>query len=287
MYHLLKFHMRIKKSWIGNGSIEIKLGSLLFVLFALVSCTPEKPQTGNEHAVMGTLYQQSSAEVRALQYQAFAIARIRLDQAGICYPGAALEDSTEKPLAVVVDIDETVLDNSPYQAQGILVNFSYPIGWNDWCNLSIAEPIPGALDFLNYADSKNVRIYYISNRKEVVREGTIKNLVDKGFPQAIDEQLFLRTESVSKTARRDAVSLNHEIVLLMGDNLTDFADAFAHKSIAERAKEVDDFKAEFGNKFIMLPNSTYGEWEGAVYDYDYKASSEEKDKKRKAALKGY
>ena len=73
----------------------------------------------------------------------------------------------------------------------------------------------------------------------------------------------------------------------MGDNLTDFADAFAHNSIAERADEVDAFRTEFGSRFIVLPNSTYGEWEGAVYDYDYKASSEEKDKKRKAALKGY
>jgi len=108
--------------------------------------------------LLATLFQQKAAEKRALSYQAFNIAKLSLDSQ------LKVADLT-KPLAVVVDIDETVLDNSPFEAKSILNNSDYPKYWNEWCQLAAAKPLAGSVEFLNYAKSKGVVVFYITNRK--------------------------------------------------------------------------------------------------------------------------
>ena len=234
----------------------------------------------NEHLLAATLYHQRAAEMKALYYQAYNIARCRLDE--------KLKE-TENPasLAIVLDIDETVLDNSPYEAKTILENISYPEGWDEWMDLANADALPGAVDFLSYADKKGVGIFYITNRKEKYRGQTMQNLLEKGFPQAINGHLLLRTEGSGKGKRRNLVSENHEIFLLLGDNLSDFDMIFDKKSSGEREAAVKKLRDEFGKKFIILPNAMYGDWLSAIYNHDHSLDNQQKSEKYKQNLKGF
>lgn len=234
----------------------------------------------SDHLTMATLYQQKAAEYRALCYQAFNVAKYQLDQnlriAGL-----------QRQQAVILDIDETVLDNSPHEAKCILNDALYPTYWEEWMNASSAKPVPGVMEFLEYAKSKGIQIYYITNRKEKYREQTLKNLKDLGFPNAENEYLMLKTDESSKKARRDLVSQTNKIILLIGDNLNDFSEVFEKKSVAERFAVTDEMRTEFGTRFIVLPNAMYGEWEGAIYNYDYSLSNKQKDEARRNALKSF
>jgi len=231
----------------------------------------------NEQLVMGTLWIQRSAEVRALSYQAFNVAKLvfELD---------LQKSGSGKKRAVIVDIDDTVLDNSPYQAAMVDDNFGYPKGWGEWCNAAEAEALPGAVDFLKYVVSKGGDVFYLSNRKVKYKEGTMKNLKALGFPQVTDDRMLLREKTSNKEPRREMVRKEHRIVLLMGDNLNDFDNIFRKKSLDDRAAAVDQVKDQFGSKFIVLPNPMYGDWEGGVYKGNWKLSPAEKSKARKAAL---
>ena len=233
----------------------------------------------NEQLVMATLWMQTSAEYRTLCYQAFNLARMNLDTFMGSYKGT-------KPLAVIVDADETVIDNSAYEAFLIGQDFGYSSKtWNPWMEAAEATAIPGALDFLNYAKSKGVEIFYLTNRKMVGFEGTLKNLQALGFPYVDKKHMLLRTGSSDKQERRDIVSKDYSIVFLMGDNLNDFESVFAKKSIADRFAETDKMKDAWGKKYIVLPNPNYGEWEASVIEGNWGASSAEKDKMRKNNLK--
>ncbi|MEI6765293.1 MAG: 5'-nucleotidase, lipoprotein e(P4) family [Bacteroidota bacterium] len=269
--------------------------ALIFLAGALlVSCTPKKENTAdkkccktdssccaNEHLVMGVLYSQKAAEFRALTYQAYTLAGMMLEK-------NLADKAIKQKRAVVLDIDETVLDNSPYEAKCAAEGIGYPEKWDDWCNLAKAKAIPGVVDFLKYADSKGVDIYYVTNRKENLKDATIKNLKETGCPQADEKHLMLRVEENSKEGRRQEIMKTHYIALLIGDNLADFAVAFDGKlSTEKRAQLTDSLKAEFGRRFIVLPNAMYGDWEGAIYDWDYKKSAAEKKKIRHEKLEKF
>jgi 5'-nucleotidase (lipoprotein e(P4) family) len=232
----------------------------------------------NEQLVMSTLWMQTSAEFRALCYQAFNLARINLDTFLASYSGS-------KTVAVIVDADETVIDNGAYEAFLIGQDFGYSSKtWEPWVAAAQAKAMPGAAAFLNYAAAKGVEIFYVTNRKMVGYEATKKNLSDLGFPDVDEKHLLLRTDSSDKQARRDKVAAEYEVALLLGDNLNDFSSVFSNKKIAERFAETDKLEAQWGSRFIVFPNPTYGDWEGAVYEGNWGASAAEKDQMRKARL---
>ncbi len=209
---------------------------------------------------MATLYSYFADEYRALTYQAFNIARERVDD-------IRSNDPDNKQFAIVVDIDETILDNSPHQALMIASDSNYPYMWNEWCSLADARAVPGALEFLQYADEKGFNVFYVSNRKaKYTQEGSIRNLIALGFPQVDEKHFLLRLEKSEdnpnpsdKQLRRDGIlAEGYEIVLLIGDNLGDFyTDESDHDA---RMAQLETYKAEFGNKFIVLPNAMYGNW---------------------------
>lgn len=173
------------------------------------------------------------------------------------------------PRAVVVDIDETVLDNSPAQAYGIKNKLPFNLkDWYAWGEMRKAKAIPGAVDFANYAKSKGVRIFYVSNRDEVQKQATIDNLKAVGFPDISAENVILRQKESTKEPRRLAIAEKYRIVILMGDNLNDLSNVYESKSVADRFAEVEKARELYGNKFIVLPNAMYGEWETAIYRDD-------------------
>lgn len=227
---------------------------------------------------------QSSGERNALCYQAFALARMVLDR------NLRMNRLPRMQRAIIVDLDETILDNSRYEAHLIKERQNYPKGWTEWINHADATAVPGAVEFLRYAASRRVRVFYVTNRKEIEKEGTARNLKKLGFPEVNDETLLVRTDqnTDSKEARRQAISAKYQVVLLMGDDLNDFAEVFEKsKTVDSRIEAVERFKAQFGTRFIMLPNPMYGDWENSIYNYNFKLTEAEKAAKRSRQLKAY
>ena len=233
------------------------LVSIIFTACTTNQPAPQATSNSNNYIVYATLYNYFSAEYKALAYQAYNTATDRLDQLKEEFPD-------KKNMAVIVDIDETVLDNSPYEAKLIELNASYDSCWNTWCNVAAARPVPGAVEFLQHADSLGFDVFYVSNRKEkFVGNGTRENLKKLGFPQLDDAHIYLRTKTSDKEPRRRAIAADHEIVLLVGDNIGDFYEDTS--DYAKRDSTVNAMKKEFGKKFIVLPNAMYGNWPSSLH----------------------
>lgn len=263
------------------------LFSLISLVIFLGSCDirveneTETAVAVNEKLLIATLYHQKSAERDALCYQAYNVARGQLDK-------ILQESDNPEKLAIVLDLDETVLDNSPYEAKCVLDNISYPTGWDEWMHAANAKALPGSTDFLNYAKSKGVAVFYITNRREKYRQPTLQNLNKIGLAPKSENHLLLRKEESSKESRRKEVMNGHEIVMLFGDNLADFSSVFDGQHDPEkRAQVVKDLKAEFGNRFIVFPNAMYGEWLNALIDYDFSLSPQEQTNLIKTRLEGF
>lgn len=235
-----------------------------------------------EYLVGATLWTQSSAEFRALAYQSFNYARLLFDR------DLNTKRRTKLKRAIVVDVDDTVMDNSPYEASLILQRKDFTAAdFTDWCQRKVAGAVPGSVEFLKYAHAKGARVFYVTNRRAADRECTSENLKALGFPDVSDETLLLRADTSSKEPRRQMIAAKHRIVLLIGDNLNDLAQVFERKPIAERSAAVDSMKAQFGTNLIVIPNAMYGEWENAVYEYNPRLTDQEKAVKRRSALKAY
>ncbi len=260
--------------------------SIFTTYFATVSTAQQAtaPQTvvDNEYQVSGILFMQKAAEYRALCYQAFNWAKITLD-ADEKNKKKLPKVERKKPRAVVVDIDETVLDNSPAQAANVKNRAAFDLkNWYAWGEMRKAKAIPGAVEFLNYAVSKGVKVFYVSNRDEAQKQATIDNLKSAGFQDVSAENVLLRDKESTKEPRRQTISQKYRIAILMGDNLNDLSNVFERKSIADRFAEVDKTKSEFGSRFIVLPNAMYGDWESAIYEYQRLTEAQKAEKRANA-----
>jgi 5'-nucleotidase (lipoprotein e(P4) family) len=263
--------------------------TIILSVSLLISCTGSKkiavPSSDSNLVADGklwsSLFQQKAAEYKALCLQAYAIARLRLEE--------ALKQPSAKPKAIVTDIDETFLDNSPYSVHEALQGKDYDgASWTDWTARGMADTLPGALAFFNYAASNNVEIFYITNRKEAEKQGTSQNLLHYHFPFADDKHLILRKDVSSKEPRRQQVASSYEIVLFLGDNLADFSSLFdSPKTTEQRTAAVQQLAAEFGKRFIVLPNANYGGWEEAIYGNNFNLTPTQKDSAIKSNLKTY
>ncbi len=240
---------------------------LSLAVVALTSCahrsTPTAASVDQQHLVNATLWQQSSGEAKALFYQGYNSARRSLES-----QLASRRDG--RPAAIILDLDETVLDNSPYQARTIRDAMSFPEGWSEWVREERAQALPGAIPFLRYADSRGVAIFYVTNRRknEGEQAPTMRNLRRLGAPQVRDDRMFLLTDTSSKESRRRQIAQRYDILLLIGDQLGDFEQAFEKQSVDERNAMAHERRGEFGERYIILPNPMYGDYEQALYGND-------------------
>jgi len=256
---------------------------LVFVSGILKLNAQVENRTDQDKLLMSVSWYQQSAEMTALYYQGFNIAHQRLDE-------AILANKQEKPLAVVVDIDETMLNNSPFEAL-LIKNNDNQAEWYKWTEKASAKALPGALGFAKYCEEKHVGIFYITNRDDNERIVTLKNLQLEGFPYADENHLLTKSDlsyssgnTSSKAGRRAKVAENHSIILLIGDNLNDFSEIFEDRK-ANKAKEtVQENRDFFGQKFIILPNPMYGAWEKPLYDYIEGLSETDKTQLLKSKL---
>ncbi len=239
-------------------------------------CEPV-PAHGNLNAV---LWVQTSAEFATGSIQDFRTAELRLAE-GLQDPTwtAAPEqqgDFGDLPPAVIMDLDETVLDNSAYQAWLVQTGQSFSSDtWLEWCESRAATAIPGALEFVQAAVDSDVTVFFVSNRPAAAEEATRDNLEALGFGFAITDDfdnVLLKREQEDwgseKGTRRIVVAQTHRIVLSIGDNLGDFVDGYK-VSTDERDQIVLDNMSFWGERWIVLANPTYGSWEQTLYDFDY------------------
>lgn len=168
----------------------------------------------------------------------------------------------DKPLAIILDCDETVIDNmrldSAYLDTDVMMSQSTLV--HDWYNEGIAEAMPGASEFLNAVDSLGAEIFYVTNRDEKYKAGIIQNMKNLNFPQIDDKHVLCKTESGGKEARFERIEAQYNVILYLGDTAHDFPTGSSHKSIAECNKITDDNRQFYGVKYIVLPNPAYGNW---------------------------
>ena len=225
------------------------------------------------------LFQQRAAEYRALCLQGYNAARMRIE---------GYNAQSSKPKALITDIDETILDNSAYAVHQAWQGKEYTAAdWYDWTAKAAADTMPGVGAFLKYAQSKSIEIFYVTNRETRERAGTLSNLQRFNLPNADEAHLLTRRSPSSKEDRRMEIMQNHEVVLLMGDNLADFSTLFDKKNEAERKANVDASADLFGKKFIVFPNPNYGDWESSFYKFNYKLSQAQKDSVMRSELRSY
>lgn len=228
--------------------------------------------------LFASLFQQRAAEYRALCFQSYNIAKFRIDN---------YTPQTTKPRAVITDLDETALDNSFYEVHQTLQGKDYEsASWAEWTSKAMADTMAGSVSFFRYAASQGVEVFYVTNRDEKDFAGTLENLKKYGFPFADSTHLIVRKNVSSKEQRRQSIAATHEIILLLGDNLADFSALFDKRTEAERRQNVDLSASDFGKKFIVLPNTVYGDWESSLFQYQ-RLSAAQKDSIIKTSVKGY
>ena len=259
--------------------------SFLAIALLAVSCTQVNnnkfdKEFNQEHIVYSTVWFQKSAEAKALYYQGFNLAKLRVEE--------FVKISGEKPKAVVVDIDETMVDNSQFQGKSIERGEGYTSEfWAEWSNLAKAKALPGAVEFTKFCDSIGVQVVYISNRKVQELEKTMKNMDSLGFAFVNAENYLLKEETSGKEERRKITMEKYDIILLLGDNLNDFSDVFEHRGDDWGVSIVEEYRNEFGKRFIVFPNPMYGEWEKSIYGKQKGLTEEAKFNLRREAIDKY
>jgi acid phosphatase len=271
----------------------------LLALVVLLGCatpqvarpTPDPPASDLLNAV---LWMQRSVEFKASALTAFALARIRLDQAlaDPTWTAAPREQAgayQSLSPAVIVDVDETILDNSGYQAWMTLRGTTFdPKTWNAYVNTVTSLAVPGALEFARYADAKGVKVFYVSNRTAEEEPATRKNLEKLGFPMGggVDTMLMSRKQpdwGSAKGTRRAFVAKSYRILLNVGDNLGDFVDEYRGTE-AERLKVMEQHRERWGREWIVIANPAYGSFESAPFGHDFKLSDGERRRLKRAVL---
>jgi 5'-nucleotidase (lipoprotein e(P4) family) len=207
-----------------------------------------------EQSVTAVLWFQRSAEYRALCYQAYNLAELRVKE----YLAKPIENTQA---AVIFDIDETLLDNSPEEASNVKDGKTFSAEtWKAWTDLASAAVIPGSLDFCHFLARNDIQVIYLSNRQNTESTTTLLNLQKWNFPFADRNHLYLKSNTSSKEVRRNIIEKQFNVILLVGDNLSDFDQVFEDRSVNFGYNTVDSLRLEIGKKFIILPNPMYGDW---------------------------
>ena len=271
----------------------LALGALVGAVLSSGAVQAQDASAPND-MLLATLWTQRSVEYKGNALTVFALARIRLDEAladknWTAAPAEQKADYQTLPPAVVLDIDETLLDNSRYQVWMLRNNQSFSTKtWNQFCAAQVSTAIPGAVEFTKYADSKGVKIFYVTNRGVETEKDTRENMAKLGFPMGGNVDTFLmqgeKPEWASaKGTRRAVVTKDYRVLLNIGDNFGDFDDRY-RTGEAERQKAFDSDMAYWGKQWLMIANPTYGSFDTAPFGHDFKKPREEQRKAKWDAL---
>ncbi len=261
---------------------------------ALIAVSAQAQSPAPNDGLDATLWTQTSVEHRANAIGMYKLAQTMLDRAlddnsWTAAPAEQTGDYRNKPPAVVLDLDETVLDNSPYNAWRVDNDKGYSSKtWVAFVRSEQSLAIPGSLEFIECARSKGVRVFYLSNRKAPQEAATRDNLKALGYPiDDSEDTVLLRGErpewGSKKGSRRAVIAAKYRLVMLVGDNFGDFVDG-DKDSLAERRALADQHKDLWGSKWIVIANPMYGSWESAAFGHDYKLSRDRQREMKRDAL---
>ena len=266
---------------------------LILIILNISACGKDDQQNEKDHELlMATLYVHSSAEFYANSSTIYKAAQNNLDALLLDKKHTAaleqIENYSDKPPAIILDVDQTVLDNSAYQARVIEKETSYPNGWFDWAKEEKAEFMPGVFEFMRYAESKGVEIFFVTNRDLEIEKATINNYKVLGYNSSTEDHVLSRGENgwgSNKTSRRELIAQDYRIVMMFGDNFGDFVDLNENLlSPKKRVETIKKYSKYWGTSWYMLANPMYGAWEGAIIDFDYSPPRKELVEKKFDAL---
>lgn len=195
--------------------------------------------------------------------------------------------------AVVLDIDETVLDNSPYQARLIKHGGEYnEADWAAWCNEQRARALPGVVEFTQFAAKHGIAVIYISNRAKDLDQATLANLRKAGLPVSGPEAFLglgtfvedCEQIGTEKSCRRQLISHKYRVLMQFGDQIGDFVTVLANNA-GGRQKAMQPYLDWIGTRWFVLPNPTYGAWEPALFNNDYTAPRDERRRQKLQSLR--
>ncbi|MGQ4660658.1 HAD family acid phosphatase [Lysobacter sp. F6437] len=285
---------------------RVLIPTLLASALALSGCqhtgAPRAPSAADVPAddnLNAVLWMQASAEYDAAATQTWRAAIAGLDAAlahptwDALLPSERGNPATGLPPAVIVDVDETVLDNSPYQARLVRDGAEYASRtWAGWVAERAATAVPGVNEFARAADTRGITIVYITNRTEAMQADTLANLRAVGLPVA-GNAVFLgkgtvvdgceSADSGDKRCRRELAGRNYRVLMQFGDQLGDFMQVEPNTPAAREAL-MDAHGGWFGQRWWMLPNPSYGDWQPTVFDNDWSQSAAQRREAKREAL---
>jgi len=267
--------------------------------YRTVDAPPADTTPAADDNLNAVLWMQASAEYRAAATQTWRAAAQQLDEAladpewDALVAGERGNPADALPPAVVVDVDETVLDNSPYQARLVRDGLEYDSAtWAAWVAEQKAVAVPGAVEFAEAASARGVTIVYITNRTEAMQAATITNLRAAGLP-VTDESVFLGKGTVvdgceahdsgDKACRRRLAGRRYRVLMQFGDQLGDFAEVEPNTPAAHR-QLMETHGEWFGQRWWMLPNPSYGDWQSALFGNDWSLSPGQRREAKHEAL---
>jgi 5'-nucleotidase (lipoprotein e(P4) family) len=287
----------------GRRAVLFNLNAILKPNFVcacftiLLACLSSGCASRDTHESLdGTLWVQSSTEYKVLTRSIYKRAASNLQQAISDSAWTAALEQRDTPAeelprdtAVILDIDETVLANTPFQGQMVRERSPYYAeAWMNWVDSTSAEPVPGALAFIGEAQSAGVAVIYVTNRRADKKAATIINLQKLGL-HATPENVLCRGErpdwTSDKTSRRSYVAEDYRVLMLIGDNLNDFFPA--RLSTEERDRLAEQYSARWGRQWYLLPNPLYGSWESAIIGSRNAESDEETLRFKQEAVQGF
>jgi len=257
------------------------------IFFNKAPLASEIDNSYQKQSLLAVLFKRTSAEYKANTYQVYASAKKNIDKALEDRSWTALVNQNKNyedlPPAIILDIDETVLDNSEHQVRSIKNGTNYPIGWKEWVSEESASALPGVKEFLTYAKAKGIKIFYVTNRTHDLEEYTRNNVKALGLPLDNDvDVLLMKNEkgwTSDKTSRRDLIKKDYRVIQIFGDQLDDFIPLEDTASSVNSRKElIDQYADMWGEKWYMLINPMYGEWEETLYEHCWSCFPEESDR---------
>jgi len=276
---------------------RLRLGLLYSVAFIAIGGSA--PVLAADAAVpqndglIATLWDQTSVEFKGVTIGEYALGQMRLDQALADKTWTAAEEQTgdfsSLPPAIIFDVDDTLVNTSAYQAWTVVNGTSYSgKTWGPYVAAEKDVAIPGAVEMAKYADSKGVKVFYVTNRTADQEAPTKEEMTKMGFPDggSVDTYLMSKEQpdwGSAKGTRRAFIAKNYRILLLFGDNMGDFTDKF-NGSVADRDKVYVADMAHWGHDWIVIPNPTYGSFQSAPFLSDYSKSADEQRKEEEQVL---
>lgn len=242
---------------------------------------PVAPVTPHSPLAVAVAWKQTAAEYDALYLQGFNVARMHVDR--------ALRDG-RKRLAVISDLDDTVLDTRDYWREVLSANVPMfdDARWDAWVAANRVKATPGAIEFLTYCRDQKVEVFYITNRDqgEKTMDLALGNLAAAGLPFVDANHLTVLRETSDKEPRQRQLALSHDVVVYLGDNLNDFRRAYYVTEPENRRARLTSDADEFGRRFILFPNPTDGHWIRAIFgDSEPLPSAENLERLHQAAGK--